>query len=159
MLISGIFAQLKQTLPELLQRVMEKQSSRVCPELSGHYPLDAQQKLSEHLMSMLGFDFSGGRLDVSMHPFSTGVKGDQRITTRYRTGDFADALQATAHETGHAAYESGLPEQWRSYPVGHARNMCIHESQSLFFEKQVFLSRAFGRSFLGAIHELSLIHI
>lgn len=152
-LISGIFAQLKQTLPELLQRVMEKQSSRVCPELSGHYPLDAQQKLSEHLMSMLGFDFSGGRLDVSMHPFSTGVKGDQRITTRYRTGDFADALQATAHETGHAAYESGLPEQWRSYPVGHARNMCIHESQSLFFEKQVFLSRAFGRSFLGAIHE------
>jgi len=31
--------------------------------------------------------------------------------------------------------------------------MCIHESQSLFFEKQVFLSRAFGQSFLSAVHE------
>ena len=152
-LIGGIFAQLKSRLPDLLQRVMDKQASRAKAGLAGDYPLDAQQKLSEHLMSLLGFDFNAGRLDVSMHPFSTGVRGDQRITTRYRTTDFADALQATAHESGHAAYESGLPEQWQSYPVGRARNMCIHESQSLFYEKQVFLSRAFGQSFVAAIHK------
>ena len=152
-LIGDIFGQLKQTLPDLLQRVLDKQSMRPAASLSGNYPIDAQQGLSEQLMSMLGFDFSAGRLDVSMHPFSTGVKGDQRITTRYRTVDFADALQATAHESGHAAYEAGLPDQWQAFPVGRARNMCIHESQSLFYEKQVFLSRAFGQSFLSAIHE------
>lgn len=152
-LIGEVFAQLKQALPDLLKQVMDKQSSRTTQSLSGDYPDDQQQKLSEHLMDLMGFDFQGGRLDVSLHPFSTGVRGDQRITTRYRSSDFADALQATAHETGHASYESGLPEQWQSFPVGNARNMCIHESQSLFFEKQIFLSRAFGASFLGALHE------
>lgn len=152
-LIGDVFTDLKQALPELLEQVMEKQSKRSTTDLSGEYPASRQQKLSERLMSLLGFDFSSGRLDVSLHPFSTGVRGDQRITTRYRTHDFADALQATAHETGHASYESGLPEQWQSFPVGKARNMCIHESQSLYFEKQIFLSRAFGSYFLDAIHE------
>ncbi len=152
-LISDVFSQLKANLPDLLSDVMDKQASQQRPDLSGDYAVAEQQKLSEHLMSLLGFNFDAGRLDVSMHPFSTGVRGDQRITTRYRSADFADALQATAHETGHASYEAGLPEQWQFYPVGRSRNMCIHESQSLFFEKQVFLSRAFGTSFINAIHK------
>lgn len=152
-LISGVFAELKSALPELLGQVMEKQASRSIVDLSGSYPVEQQQALSEQLMSMLGFDFNGGRLDVSAHPFSTGVKGDQRITTRYRDTDFADALQATAHETGHASYESGLPDDLQSYPIGRARNMCIHESQSLMFEKQVFLSRAFGQSLTAPLHK------
>ncbi len=152
-LISSIFSELKQELPTLLQRVLDKQLLRAPMDLSGDYSFDEQQQLSEQLMRVLGFDFEAGRLDQSLHPFSTGVRGDQRITTRYRTSDFADALQATAHETGHASYESGLPSRWQSYPVGRARNMCIHESQSLFFEKQVFLSRAFGESFVAAIHQ------
>ena len=152
-LISTIFAELKQVLPQLLGQVMEKQSSRSVKDLSGQYPVVQQQRLSEALMRMLGFDFNAGRLDVSMHPFSTGVQGDQRITTRYRETDFADALQATAHETGHASYEAGLPVEWQSYPVGRSRNMCIHESQSLMFEKQLFLSRAFTKALIKPLHE------
>ncbi|ASJ74863.1 carboxypeptidase M32 [Granulosicoccus antarcticus] len=151
-LISGVFAQLKQELPGLMQEVMERQASQSITSLEGSYPIAQQQALSESLMSMLGFDFESGRLDVSMHPFSTGVKGDQRITTRYRETDFADALQATAHETGHAAYESGLPDELQSFPVGRARNMCIHESQSLLFEKHLFLSRSFGKAMLEPLH-------
>ncbi len=145
-LIGGVLDELREALPPLLQEVMEKQASQTVVDLGGHYPLAQQQLLSEELMRVLGFDFSAGRLDVSMHPFSTGGKGDQRITTRYRETDFADALQATAHETGHASYEAGLPEALQSFPLGRARNMCIHESQSLMFEKQIFLSRAFTQA-------------
>lgn len=145
-LISRVLGELRQELPPLLQQVMEKQASETVVDLSGHYPVAQQQSLSEELMRILGFDFNAGRLDVSMHPFSTGVRGDQRITTRYRESDFADALQATAHETGHASYEAGLPVARQSFPLGRARNMCIHESQSLMFEKQIFLSRAFTRT-------------
>lgn len=151
-LIGGIFSELKKQLPELLAQVMEHQSTRKVSVPGGEFPIDQQQALSEDLMKILGFDFNAGRLDVSMHPFSTGVKGDQRITTRYRSSDFADALQATAHETGHASYESGLPDKWRPFPVGSSRNMCIHESQSLYFEKHLFLSRTFGRYFLPLVH-------
>ncbi len=152
-LIGSVFAELKSVLPDLLQEVLEHQSHQSHKDLTGHYPVQDQQALSETLMGMLGFDFNAGRLDVSMHPFSTGVQGDQRITTRYRETDFADALQATAHETGHASYEAGLPSSMSSYPVGSSRNMCIHESQSLLFEKQLFLSRAFGKALMGPLHE------
>lgn len=152
-LISGVFAELKQALPVLLQEVLAHQSTQTTKDLRGHYPIENQQKLSEALMSLFGFDFDAGRLDVSMHPFSTGGLGDQRITTRYREMDFADALQATAHETGHASYEAGLPVANTSYPVGRSRNMCIHESQSLMFEKQIFLSKAFGQALMKPLHK------
>ena len=47
------------------------------------------------------------------------------------------------HETGHALYEMGLPQDWRSQPVGDARGMSLHESQSLLFEMQVCRSQEF----------------
>jgi len=47
------------------------------------------------------------------------------------------------HETGHAMYERGLPAAWRYQPVGHARGMALHESQSLLVEMQVSRSREF----------------
>jgi len=132
--------------------VIEKQKNEKAPELEGHYAIEQQTELNCRLMRDLGFDFDSGRLDVSMHPFSTGVKGDLRITTRFRETEFADALQATAHETGHSSYEGGLPEKWAGLPAGSHRNMCIHESQSLLFEKQIFLSRAFSEYFVEAIN-------
>ncbi|MDO9125709.1 MAG: carboxypeptidase M32, partial [Parvibaculum sp.] len=44
---------------------------------------------------------------------------------------------------GHSLYERGLPEEWRGQPVGRARGMTIHESQSLLFEMQAGRSAAF----------------
>lgn len=152
--ISNIFATLKKELPNLVQQIVEKQRTRSLPTLRGHYPIERQQRLCRELMVCLGFDFSCGRIDVSAHPFSTGCRGDHRITTRFRETDFIEALLATAHETGHASYESGLPKEWDKLPVGQARNMCIHESQSLLFEKQLFLSRPFISFFTKKIHQL-----
>ncbi len=149
--IGKVFSGLKQELPILLEQILANQKEPI--SLTGTYPIEEQKRLNEQLMLSLGFNFEAGRLDVSMHPFSTGGRGDQRITTRFRDTDFSDALQGTAHETGHASYEAGLPEEWDDLPVGEARNMCIHESQSLLFEKQIFLSRPFTHFFTEAIHK------
>jgi len=94
-------------------------------------------------MERLGFDFAHGRLDVSAHPFCGGTPDDVRITTRYNESDFARALMGVLHETGHALYQRGLPVEWRLQPVGRARGMAMHESQSLLLEMQVCRSRAF----------------
>jgi len=150
--IQQVFTQLKRELPDILNHVTELQGQNQT-QLNGTYPVEAQKQLNRKLMKCLGFDFEKGRLDVSMHPFSTGDRGDQRITTRFRQSDFAEALLATAHETGHASYESGLPLKWEGLPVGQARNMCIHESQSLLFEKQIFLSKSFISFFTQTIHD------
>ena len=94
-------------------------------------------------MERLGFDFAHGRLDVSLHPFCGGTPDDVRITTRYDESNFTRALMGVLHETGHALYERGLPHDWRHQPVGDARGMSIHESQSLLVEMQVCRSRDF----------------
>ncbi|MEE9534335.1 MAG: carboxypeptidase M32, partial [Acidimicrobiia bacterium] len=55
------------------------------------------------------------------------------------------------HETGHAMYERGLPAKWRLQPVGEARGMAVHESQSLLIEMQVCR----GAGFVGYLAPLA----
>ncbi len=142
--IDPIFDDLTAFLPGFLGEVLEHQGSRPAPlPLAGPFPEKAQRTLCAGLMKTIGFDFEHGRLDVSHHPFCGGVPEDVRITTRYTDEDFMPALMAVVHETGHALYHQGLPAEWRHQPVGQARGMSLHESQSLLIEMQACRSRDF----------------
>lgn len=142
--IDVLFTELRGFLPDLLGRVLERQRSQPEPlPLEGPFPVEAQRRLGEELIRRIGFDFHHGRLDVSAHPFTGGTADDVRITTRYDEADFARALMGVLHETGHGLYEAGLPKAWRRQPVGHARGMTLHESQSLLMEMQACRSDAF----------------
>lgn len=143
--IEPMFAELKRWLPPLVQEVLAKQRTEQVVQLAGEFSVDAQRALGLELMQLLGFDFEAGRLDVSTHPFCGGVAEDVRITTRYRTDDFVQAMMGIVHETGHARYEQRLPREWVHLPLGQARSMGIHESQSLSFEMQLGRSRPFLR--------------
>jgi carboxypeptidase Taq len=142
--IDRLFAVLARELPPLLEAALARQDREPAPVLPpGPFPIDAQRQAGVMLMERLGFDFAHGRLDVSLHPFCGGTPDDVRITTRYDEANFTRALMGVLHETGHALYERGLPEGWRQQPVGDARGMSIHESQSLLVEMQVCRSREF----------------
>jgi carboxypeptidase Taq len=141
--IDPIFADLAAFLPGAIARAIEAQAKNPPAEPTGPFPIERQRALSVELMQRIGFPFEQGRLDVSRHPFSGGTPDDLRITTRYDEADFAKALMATLHETGHALYEAGLPKNWRRQPVGEARGMAMHESQSLLLEMQVCRGREF----------------
>jgi carboxypeptidase Taq len=142
--IDALFAELGGFLPDLLARVLEHQRREQPPlPLDGPFPVDRQRQLGEALIRLIGFDFRHGRLDVSAHPFTGGTPDDVRITTRYDEADFARALMGVLHETGHGLYEAGLPRDWRRQPVGQARGMVLHESQSLLMEMQACRSDAF----------------
>lgn len=141
--IDRIFGEVKQWLPGLIAQVMAKQGSEPLLLPQGSFPVEQQRQLGLAVMQKLGFDFDGGRLDVSVHPFCGGVAEDVRITTRYREDDFMQSLMGIIHETGHARYEQSLPRALLPLPVGRARSMGIHESQSLSFEMQLGRSPAF----------------
>jgi carboxypeptidase Taq len=142
--IDSLFAELKSFLPGLLGEVTERQARQgpILP-LDGPFPIEAQTRLGLDMLHTIGFDFTHGRLDVSAHPFTGGTADDTRITTRYDEDDFARALMGVLHECGHALYEAGLPREWRRQPVGNARGMVLHESQSLLMEMQACRDRAF----------------
>ncbi len=136
--IDAIFGDLAAFLPGFLQRVLDRQAASPAPVApDGPFATETQKMLCERLMKHIGFDFDHGRLDVSLHPFCGGVPDDVRITTRYHEDDFTQSLMGVLHETGHAMYERNLPEAWRLQPVGEARGMAMHESQSLLVEMQV----------------------
>ncbi|PZP87293.1 MAG: carboxypeptidase M32 [Azospirillum brasilense] len=141
--IDPVFAQTKTWLPAFVGEVIAHQQTQPAQPLNATVPVATQEALGRAMMLALGFDTTRGRIDISAHPFCGGAPGDVRITTRYREDRFTDALYGVLHETGHALYEQGLPEAWRGLPIGEARGMSMHESQSLFVEMQVSRSRAF----------------
>jgi carboxypeptidase Taq len=143
--IDPVFNRLESFLPDFLQTVLDQQKGKAPIRPEGPFPIEKQEALGRQFMSALGFDFDHGRLDVSAHPFCGGVPDDIRLTTRYDETDFTSAMMGVLHETGHALYERGLPKKWRYQPVGTARGMSVHESQSLLVEMQVCRSDAFLR--------------
>lgn len=144
-LIDRLFDELAGFLPGLLDAALARQATRNAPpEPRGPFPIADQRRAAILLMQRIGFDFAHGRVDESAHPFCGGTSDDVRLTTRYEAADFSKALMGALHETGHALYKRGLPAEWRRQPVGAARGMAMHESQSLFLEMQVCRSQAFA---------------
>lgn len=141
--ITSLFGEVKIWLPDLISKVIDKQASETVIQAIGPFPIEKQRALGVEVMGLLGFDFEGGRLDISTHPFCGGVPQDVRITTRYSEDTFVSSLMGIIHETGHARYEQRLPRGTLHLPVGRARSMGIHESQSLSFEMQLARSPAF----------------
>ncbi len=141
--IDRIFTVLSQRLPELIQQAIAKQQGRELLPVNAKVTTSKQRALALQLMQALGFSFDQGRLDESDHPFTGGVPGDIRITTRFAPQDVLSGLMAVIHETGHALYFQGLPLAWRTQPAGHDAGMAMHESQSLLLEMFIGRSREF----------------
>ncbi len=155
--IAPLFADLKTFLksfvPEALAKQEEKLAKRPLKPLHAPFPIDRQKALGLAMMEAIGFDFEHGRLDVSHHPFCGGVPTDVRMTTRYTEAEFLSSLMGILHETGHGLYEQGLPKQWSHWALGRARGMSIHESQSLFVEKQIARSAEFWEWAMPLVRE------
>ena len=144
--VTPVFQTLKTFLVGFIPRAMAAQARRRGSKaMRGPFPVARQKALGQAVMAALGFDFGHGRLDVSHHPFCGGVPDDVRMTTRYRTDEFLSSLMGMVHETGHGLYEQGLPRAWRHWPVGKARGMALHESQSLLVEMQLARRGAFWK--------------
>jgi carboxypeptidase Taq len=119
-----------------------------------HFPVDAQDRFARLAAQSLGYDFAGGRLDKTAHPFSVDIgPGDVRITTRFDEHNFSQAFFGVLHETGHALYDQGLPAEHWGAPRGDAVSLGIHESQSRLWENLVGRSLGFWRFFYPRAQE------
>jgi carboxypeptidase Taq len=142
------FEGLRGPLVELIGKVASSGRKAPLEILERDYPPQGQEKLAREAAATVGFDFKAGRLDVSLHPFCTGLgPGDTRMTTRYDPHYFGDAFFGVLHESGHGLYDQGLPAEHFGTPLGEAVSLGIHESQSRMWENFVGRGRAFWRYF------------
>ncbi len=147
--VEPVFTAYEAFLAEALPRAEAIQAGKPAPvPLPGPFPVEIQRRLCRALSERIGLDYDHARLDESLHPFCGGTPADVRLTTFHDERDVAKALLGVLHETGHALYERGLPQDWARQPVGEAAGMAAHESQSLIVEMQACRSDAF-LGFLG----------
>jgi carboxypeptidase Taq len=143
---------LRSRLVELLDKIKGSSRKPDTSILTRHFPVETQKEFGRMASEAIGFNYEHGRLDVTVHPFCTGIgPGDTRITTRYDDHEFAGAFFGTLHESGHGMYDQGLDAAEFGNPLGEYISLGIHESQSRMWENQVGRSRAFWQHFFPKV--------
>jgi len=147
--IDAVFTDLRKDLVELLDKIKNGSKKPDKSIVEREYDVNLQRVFGETVAQAMGYSFDAGRLDVTTHPFCTGLgPGDTRITTRYNPKRLNDALFGTMHEAGHGLYEMGIQKKkYFGTPMGSAASLGIHESQSRMWENQVGRSLPFWRYF------------
>ncbi|HSZ56772.1 MAG TPA: carboxypeptidase M32, partial [Tepidisphaeraceae bacterium] len=147
--IATALGDLKNFLAPFLVKIKNSKVKINREVIAGNFDIEKQKAFCTMVAAKIGYDFDAGRLNVSAHPFSTSFHPlDARITTRYSASEFMQSISGVVHETGHALYEQGLPQEHYGTPLGGAISLGIHESQSRMWENLVGRDRAFWRHFL-----------
>ena len=161
--VAPVLHGLREALVPLIEAIAESGRRPNLDNLTGPFPIDAQEAFGKKVAAEIGFDFQRGRLDETHHPFCSPMgPHDTRITTRYDGRHFNNAFFSILHEAGHGIYEQGLPTEAFGLPTGEATSLGIHESQSRLWENFVGRSRAFWEHFYGDAQKtfgLGLAHV
>lgn len=138
--LGAMFGRMRPRLVALREKVLAKPSPKA---IEGHFSADSQMRMARDLGSAFGYDWSRGRMDLAVHPFSSGGGNDSRITTRVVETDPFNCFYSTIHEVGHSSYELAIDPDYGMTPIGHGCSMGVHESQSRIYENQIGRGRAF----------------
>ena len=153
--LAPLLGELRVSLLRVLEAVQGSRRRPQAEVVRRHFPVEGQERLARLAAQSLGYDFAGGRLDRTAHPFSVDIgPGDVRITTRFDERSFSQAFFGTLHETGHALYDQGLPADHWGAPLGDPVSLGIHESQSRLWENLVGRSLGFWRFFYPRAQEI-----
>jgi carboxypeptidase Taq len=146
--VAKVFADFRDELVGLVKAISDSKRKPDASILQRNYPVERQASFGKEASAAIGYDYDQGRLDVTVHPFCTGIgPGDVRITTRYNPNHFGQAFFGILHESGHGIYEQGLDPDRFGTPGGDSVSLGIHESQSRMWENMVGRSMAFWRYF------------
>src|SRR5579872_1928297 len=164
--LNELFPPLKKSLSEMVAKITVSKRQPDLSILKRKCPVPDQVAFCRKLAEAIGFDFAKGRIDVSAHPFTTGLgPADTRITTRFEENNFENSFFSTLHESGHGIYDQNLPgEPHYGTPRASAVSLGIHESQSRLWENLVGRSLSFWKFFFpelkkafpGTFDDLSL---
>lgn len=146
--LTRIFSGLRDELVELVGAIAESGKKFDENVLTRTYPIEQQEAFGKIAAAQIGFNFDNGRLDITTHPFCSGIgPGDTRLTTRYNTHHFSESFFSIMHEAGHGIYDQGLNDEHYGTPMGDSISLGIHESQSRMWENFVGRSEAFWTHF------------
>lgn len=150
--VSRIFDKLQRFISPFLKKLIKTEIDNSF--LYNDWDHSKQMTFGYKILDHMGYDMNLGRVDLSAHPFSSSMHPtDSRITTRIHPNSLMSNILTILHEGGHALYEMGLPLDQYGTPLGEARSLGMHESQSRFWETRIGLSRPFWEYFYPILKE------
>jgi carboxypeptidase Taq len=153
--LKTIIEPLRQDLVPFIKRLMEEGKRPQDGFMKGTFSEEMQRELSLKALSAMNYDFDAGRLDPTVHPFTTTIgPSDVRITTRFLPDNILSGLASSMHEGGHALYDQGIPDELRWSGLDEGASFGIHESQSRMWENLVGRSRPFWKFFAPIAGEI-----
>jgi len=153
--VAAIFDDLKAELLPLVKAISERIDAVDDSVLHLAYDEQKQWGLGVEVIKDIGFDFTRGRQDKSVHPFTTAFSiSDVRLTTRIDPNYLPTALFGTLHECGHGLYEQGVSLSLERSSLDDGTSLGIHESQSRLWENLVGRSREFWHHYFPRLQEI-----
>ena len=148
--IEAMFGRMRPRLVALREAVLGKPAPAA---LTGRFGEAGQMRLARDLASAFGYDWTRGRIDLAVHPFSSGSASDSRITTRVVETEPFNCIYSTIHEVGHSSYELNIDPDYKLTPLGRGVSMGVHESQSRIYENQIGRGRGFTTYLYGEMKD------
>lgn len=102
------------------------------------YPASSQKLVVEEILTVMGYDYSRGRTDVSAHPATYPLgSSDIRTTVAYDENDFRSAVTSATHEGGHALHYQGVNPEYDGTPLEGSPSTGISEATSRLWENMI----------------------
>ncbi len=158
--ISEIFNRLSIKLKTILKKLMNSNDVPDQSILNKYYNPKKQWDFSIKILEKLNFDFSIGRQDKSVHPFTVSLSStDIRITTRIWENFLPACLFGTLHECGHALYDAGFMKEIHNTNLAGGSSLGFHESQSRLWENFIGRSKEFWDYWYPQLQKLFPEHL
>jgi carboxypeptidase Taq len=152
--LAELFDSLRRALVPLAEAITHAPRQADPSLLRREYPIDRQRAFAAEVVAGVGFDFRGGRIDETVHPFCAAIgPGDCRLVTRYHCHNLNDGLFGVLHEVGHGLYEQGLDVEHHGTPMGEVPSLALHESQARLWENTVGRGRPFWEHFFPRLRQ------
>lgn len=153
--LDALFRPVREVSATLLRRIEASGNTVDDSCLEGDFASEKQVALSRALLTGMGYDFSRGAIQISPHPFTSGLSSpfDVRVTIHPDKHYIQPSIMAAIHEGGHALYEQGSAESLARTPVAGGASMGMHESQSRLWENAIGRSEAYWRGQYAAVRE------
>ena len=142
--ISVMFEEIRPTLVGLRKEILVQDK---LPPVTHIFDKNIQLKLAKELAITFGYDLNKGRIDLAVHPFSSGSGDDVRITTRIDPSDPFNYVYSTIRKVGHATYEQNINRDYDLTPLGRGVSLGVHENR--IAQKSVGKSRVHKQLFIG----------
>ena len=144
--LSRVFEKLKLNIIEILKKLKSSKEQPDQSVLKKNYDPDKQYKFILELLDKLLFNFNIGRIDKSMHPFTSNISSmDTRITTTFKENFLPAGIYGAIHEYGHSIYDMNFMESIRDTILADGSSFGFHESQSQMWENIIGRGRHFWK--------------